>query len=245
MRDLPDGINFEALEAIWALVPPGEPLRNFTNGIPRVLTTVTGPQQADAAAQALLGADPASVATAAMAVKAMAGEIDTLLHAVGIVASLPALLDEDERVEVVSVAHDGHGVRARNPGMPGGDLVTNKRVAEFTFVRWNLTKSNGVRQPKIIAELLKLATDPLVGDRKRFLYAGQGHAIQHWVSTRKAGVATAAIKFNLLPAWERLGSPRTVRDLWAIVGPDGSGPRVHIEHLPDLVPGLEDLLPPR
>lgn len=203
-----------------------------------------GPDEARTAGTRLLGDRPEDVAGAAAVVKLLAGEIDTLLHAVGILAALPHILEPDEVVQAVSPAHDGAGVRVRNPGLPGGDLVTNLQVGEFTFMRWHAAKSNGVRQRKVVVDLIKLATAE-VGNRRRVFYAAQGDLIRRWLGRSRGKVATRAADGHVMHLWETLGSPEHVTDLWAIVGPEGDpARRIEVVHLPDLVPELDGILPP-
>lgn len=58
--------------------------------------------------------------------KAFAGQIDVLVHAVGILVGLPYVLEDDEEIESLSL---GAGSSGRDH-----DLVTNTRVGEFKFV---------------------------------------------------------------------------------------------------------------
>src|SRR5262245_43033610 len=80
--------------------------------------------------QKVLGACGArdDVLIAAGEVKRLAGQINVVIHAAGILMCLPRILEPDETVEYVSLG-------AGNTGRPF-DLETNKRVAEFKFIRW-------------------------------------------------------------------------------------------------------------
>jgi len=60
---------------------------------------------------------------AALVLKAAAGQINVLIHAVGILTALPHILKDDERVESLSLG-------AGNTGRCF-DLETNLRIAEF------------------------------------------------------------------------------------------------------------------
>ncbi len=86
--------------------------------------------------------------TSALLVKDMAGQIDVTLHAVGILLSLPHILDSGERVEGLSL---GAG---NTPG--GHDLVTDRRIAEFKFTRWR--GRDAARQSHLFVDLFDLAS---------------------------------------------------------------------------------------
>lgn len=62
----------------------------------------------------------------ALTVKALAGQIHVVIHAVGILTALPHILDRDERIESVSLG-------AGNTGRMH-DLETDRRIAEFKFI---------------------------------------------------------------------------------------------------------------
>lgn len=76
---------------------------------------------------------------AAVALKRAAAQIDEVVHAVGTLLSLPALLEEEEVIESVSLA-------AGNTGR-AFDLQTNTRIAEFTFIEWK-GGSESIRKQK-------------------------------------------------------------------------------------------------
>lgn len=71
------------LEELWKLAPPGVPVRTFTQPLAASLVGASGPDDAVAPrAGAALG-DALSIYRAALALKALAGEVDVLLHASG------------------------------------------------------------------------------------------------------------------------------------------------------------------
>ena len=61
-------------------------------------------------------------------IKRLAGEIHVVIHALGILLCLPHILKTGEIVESVSLG-------AGNTGK-AFDLETNRRIAEFKFIRW-------------------------------------------------------------------------------------------------------------
>jgi hypothetical protein len=96
---------------------------------------------------------------AALLVKRHARQIDEIVHAVGILLTLPHILEDGEIVEGLSLA-------AGNTGKEF-DLKTTKRVAEFTFIRWQ-GGSEVMRQNKIFKDFYFLAEAET--DKRRELY---------------------------------------------------------------------------
>ena len=64
----------------------------------------------------------------AITFKRAARQINVLIHSIGILLSLPKVLEKDEIVEYLSLG-------AGNTGRPF-DLETNHRIAEFKFINW-------------------------------------------------------------------------------------------------------------
>lgn len=77
---------------------------------------------------AAAGGVGSGVLAAAGLLKHIAGQINVAIHALGILLCLPHLLEDDETIEYVSLG-------AGNTGR-AFDLETNKRIAEFKFIRW-------------------------------------------------------------------------------------------------------------
>ena len=65
---------------------------------------------------------------AALDVKSVMGQINVIVHTLGIINSLPYLLEDNEVVESVSLGADNASSEF--------DLITNKRIAEFKFITW-------------------------------------------------------------------------------------------------------------
>src|SRR5215210_7866227 len=96
---------------------------------------------------------------AALLVKRHAGQINEIVHAIGILLSLPHILEDGEVVEGLSLAAGNTGKQF--------DLETNRRVAEFTFIRWQ-GGSEVMRQNKIFKDFFFLAEAET--DKLRELY---------------------------------------------------------------------------
>jgi hypothetical protein len=100
-----------------------------------------------------------AVLRAALLVKQLAGEVNVVIHAVGILLTLPYILEPRERVIEASLG-------AGTGGRPY-DLQTTHRIAEFKFTRWR--GHDAVRQRELFADFVNLAeaTDE---DRRRQLF---------------------------------------------------------------------------
>lgn len=106
--------------------------------------------------------------TAAYAVKRAAGQINTLIHAVGGVMLLTKIIEEGEHVEEVSLG-------AGNTGKEF-DLVTDRRVAEFKFIHWQGGAETS-RKKNLFKDFFRLAEAPV--SKKRELYLlGVSHALR-------------------------------------------------------------------
>src|SRR5205814_616093 len=96
---------------------------------------------------------------AALLIKRHAGQINEIVHAIGILLALPHILEDGEVVEDLSLA-------AGNTGKEF-DLKTNRRIAEFTFIQWQ-GGSEVMRQNKIFKDFYFLAEAET--DKLRELY---------------------------------------------------------------------------
>lgn len=65
---------------------------------------------------------------AALEVKSVMGQINVIVHVLGIINSLQYILEDDEIIESVSLGADNASSEF--------DLITNKRIAEFKFITW-------------------------------------------------------------------------------------------------------------
>lgn len=84
----------------------------------------------------------------AFAIKRLAGQINVIVHAVGIMLSLPYILQEGEIIQCLSLG-------AGNTGKPF-DLETNFRIAEFKFTHWR-GGPESIRENQIFKDFYLLA----------------------------------------------------------------------------------------
>lgn len=95
----------------------------------------------------------------AIAVKRVAGQINVIIHAAGILRSLPGIIGSGEKVESVSLG-------AGNTGRQF-DLETNMRVAEYKFIDWQ-GGPESIRQNGIFKDFFELAEYET--HKKKYLY---------------------------------------------------------------------------
>jgi hypothetical protein len=114
-----------------------------------------------------VGAGRETLAEAAE-MKRLAGQINVMIHALGILLCLPHILETGERVEYVSLG-------AGNTGREF-DLETNLRVAEFKFIRWR-GGAESIRQNSVFKDYVLLAEHPT--QKRKYLYLmGTRHALK-------------------------------------------------------------------
>lgn len=114
------------------------------------------------------------VLRSAVALKAVAGQVNVVIHATGMLLSLPHLLDEDEVVEYVSL---GAGTAGKHY-----DLETDRRIAEFKFITWR-GGSESIRQNQLFKDLFYLAE--YEGSKRRCLYVvGKEHPLRFFRGSR-------------------------------------------------------------
>jgi hypothetical protein len=111
--------------------------------------------------------EQAEMLSAAALMKKVAGQINVVIHAVGILACLPRLLDQDEIVEYVSLGAGNTGRKF--------DLETNKRVAEFKFIKWR--GRDAIRENSVFKDFLLLANHET--HKRKYLYVlGTDHVLK-------------------------------------------------------------------
>jgi hypothetical protein len=95
----------------------------------------------------------------AFELKKIAGEVNVAIHALGILASLPYILQPHERIIDLSL---GAGNTGRNH-----DLETDLQIAEFKFIKWR-GGAEAIRQNSLFVDIFRLAEHDT--DRRRVVY---------------------------------------------------------------------------
>jgi hypothetical protein len=101
----------------------------------------------------------AEVLGAAGLIKRLAGQINVVVHALGILLCLPHILRPGEAIQYVS----------RGAGNTGRafDLETNQRIAEFKFIRWR-GGPESIRQNSLFKDFYEMTEHQ--SEKQKFLY---------------------------------------------------------------------------
>jgi hypothetical protein len=100
-----------------------------------------------------------NVLAAAGLVKNLAGQVNVVIHALGILLCLPRLLEPGETVQYASIG-------AGNTGR-AFDLETTHRIAEFKFIRWR-GGAEAIRQNSLFKDFYLMAEHDTV--KRKYLY---------------------------------------------------------------------------
>jgi hypothetical protein len=160
---------------------------------------------------------------AALRVKRTAGQVNVLIHAVGILIALPKILEPGETVQSLSLGAGNTG-RAH-------DLETNRQIAEFTFIDWR-GGSESIRQNKLFADVVAL--DMAVTDKRRVVYINGAAVPVRFLQNHRA--LDSVLKDAPLERRfrQRYGNAYpTVADYWSSVKT-----RIEIVDLAPLLPAL-------
>ena len=95
----------------------------------------------------------------ALALKRVAGEVNVAIHALGILLSLPSILEPDEKILNLSLGAGNTGRKF--------DLETDQQVAEFKFIEWR-GGPESIRQNTLFVDIFHLAQDTT--DRRKVAY---------------------------------------------------------------------------
>jgi hypothetical protein len=143
----------------------------------RIASLESALMSADAdACSAILARESVSneLLTSAYLLKRTASQIDTMVHALGILLALPHILEPSEQIEYLSLG-------AGNTGR-AFDLETTQRVAEFKFIYWQ-GGSETIRQNSLFKDFFWLAEYPT--SKRKFLYVlGKEHPLKFFGSRR-------------------------------------------------------------
>lgn len=149
---------------------------------------------------------------AAFVLKEAAGQINVVIHAVGILASLPHILESGETVESLSLG-------AGNTGRQF-DLETTHRVAEFKFIQWR-GGAESIRQNSLFKDFFYLAEAEIA--KRRCLYLLELDRPLRFLNGRRA-------LSSILTKEQRLRD-----DFRAVYGDRFSVARDYYDHRRDLV----------
>lgn len=140
----------------------------LTSQLATVEANLRGSTPADCSAHIEMFGANAQTLAAAGEIKRVAGQINVVIHALGILLCLPHILEPDERVEYVSLG-------AGNTGR-AFDLETDRRVAEFKFTNWR-GGPESIRQNQLFKDFYLMSENPT--PKRKFLYVlGTEHPLK-------------------------------------------------------------------
>ena len=173
------------------------------------------------------GGVSSDVLAAAGVVKHVSGQINVVIHALGILLSLPHLLEEGEVIKTVSLG-------AGNTGR-AFDLETNLRIAEFKFIRWQ-GGPESIRQNALFKDFYLMAEYPT--NKRKYMYVldtsyplkflNGGRAMSSVLSRNVKLEAEFRAKYGV--------RFRTVREYF-----DFRKAEVRVESISEWVPGLAEV----
>lgn len=97
--------------------------------------------------------------SSAYVMKRVAGQINVVIHAIGILLCLPHILEVGERVSSLSLG-------AGNTGR-AFDLETDRQIAEFKFIHWQ-GGAETIRQNSLFKDLYQMIEHPT--DKRKLMY---------------------------------------------------------------------------
>jgi hypothetical protein len=131
----------------------------------------------------------AGLLQAALTMKLASAQINEIVHAVGILRSLPHILESGETVQYLSLA-------AGNTGRPF-DLETSHRIAEFKFIDWK-GGAESIRQNSLFKDFFDLVEYPTT--KRRYLYVV---GLEHPMRFFNGGRACSSVMSGKRKLWER------------------------------------------
>lgn len=170
-----------------------------------------------------------SVLDAALTLKQATGQIDEVVHAVGILLALPHILAEDEVVHYLSLGAGNTGKRF--------DLETDRRVAEFKFIQWQ-GKSDVVRQNALFKDFFRLAEHET--NKKRYLYVVDSTHPRRFLRSGRDLESVMSRDVALLADFRRRYGDqyRVVREYY-----DAMQDKVHVVDVVAIIPRLAEVAP--
>ena len=137
-----------------------------------------------------------SMLQSAIKIKQVVGQINVIIHAIGILNALPYVLEEDENIESLSLG-------AGNTGKDF-DLETNKRIAEFKFASWK--GSDTIRQNNIFIDFFNIAEYETM--KRKCLYVLSKKQITKFLDNNRALPSVLSKNKNAYDRFYRINGSR-------------------------------------
>jgi hypothetical protein len=124
---------------------------------------------------------------AALVLKKVTGQVNVLIHAIGILTLLPHILRADETIESLSLG-------AGNTGRLF-DLETNYRIAEFKFIHWR-GGAEAIRQNSLFKDFFLMAEHAT--NKEKYLYV---LGLEHPLHFLRGGRALSSVMSRNNKLW--------------------------------------------
>jgi hypothetical protein len=163
----------------------------------------------------------------ALLLKKASAQINEVVHSVGILISIPLILEPQETIEYLSLAAGNTGRRF--------DLVTDHRIAEFKFIDWK-GGPESIRQNSLFKDFFDLAEHET--KKQKFLYVvGLKHPMKFFMGRR----ACQSVMSRNVELWHRFSAKygkqyRTVCEFY-----DSKKSDVRVVDLTSILPELAAL----
>ena len=179
---------------------------------------------------ALLAADEIDETTlsGALTIKQLSAQIDVVIHALGILTSLPYVLKREEVIQSLSLD-------AGNTGRHH-DLETDRQIAEFKFIQWR-GGSEAMRQNNVFIDIFNLASAST--KKRRVLYLLDKHHALHVLSNRRTITSVLSKNAGVYDRFRATHQDQfaTVGEYWTTVED-----RVEVIDLRDVVPAFKNTM---
>jgi len=161
-------------------------------------------------------------------VKRASAQIDVIIHAIGILISLPYILEKDEFLESTSLG-------AGNAGSDF-DIVTNQRIGEFKFINWR-GGSEAVRKKTFFEDYYKLIRDQ--STKTKYFYLLNTEIPLRFLNGNSKTLRILSRNRRLADEYQKIygNQCQTVGDFYRL-----HKDRVNFVNLVDFVPGIEHLI---
>jgi len=164
---------------------------------------------------------------AAYVMKQVAGQINVVIHAIGILMCLPHVLEPGEHILSLSLG-------AGNTGR-AFDLETDRRIAEFKFIHWQ-GGAETIRQNSLFKDLYQMIEHPT--EKQKVMYVLGTHYPLKFLNSRRALSSVMSRNRKLWDGFVAKYSNRlsTIGDYYALKKTE-----VSLVDVSSFVPGLTSL----
>lgn len=180
----------------------------LTTTIARLESELCGRAMPTLAARLVADGIDEDILRGALLIKELAGQINVVIHVVGILIALPHILADGERIESLSL---GAGNTGRDH-----DLETDRQIAEFKFIAWR-GGAEAIRQNGLFIDIFNLVSAP--GNKRRVMYVVDKEHPMRFLGNRRSVSSVLSKSRAVEERFRREHGTRysTVREYWTAV----------------------------